>query len=478
MVKDTFSKKPTFKPSNLLWSIFYFSCSVFASMAYAAPLKNWIAFGEIRGHFEPCGCDVSTDLGGVIRLGSFVAKQRALAPDAAVFSLGNHLSVSRTDKISDALIMAAIKELNLTAALVNIIEATTPMASFPERSQIPWVLSNRHSEKVLPFASDFIRSATTQSLIFGYLSPTLTNAAGELIALNKAMLERWSKVEAPAGFSRIMLFSGTSQELKTLQASKAFDVIISANLHPLSPSEKLAAQRLPLEKLIYPGSRPSVLMVPVGGQGVLRGGELATKKPISIQDIFSKGSEDATPILKGPSTSEFSMSSEPITWLDRSWIHDSPLARIESQYNAEQRQVFLQFAEKKAKDKIVGTHYVGAAACKDCHKNAYEVWQSSRHAKAIDTLLSRDKHEDLNCTGCHVVGFESEAAGGYIDQTRTPHLANVQCESCHGPRSEHIKDPSNKPKVVASEACIQCHKDEHSPNFRFSEYWPKIQHGF
>ena len=35
---------------------------------------DWVAYGDIRGHIEPCGCDPQTDLGGVLRLSNLLQK--------------------------------------------------------------------------------------------------------------------------------------------------------------------------------------------------------------------------------------------------------------------------------------------------------------------------------------------------------------------------------------------------------------------
>ena len=61
------------------------------------------------------------------------------------------------------------------------------------------------------------------------------------------------------------------------------------------------------------------------------------------------------------------------------------------------------------------------------------------------------------CDGCHAVNYDI--------RTRTYTEWNVGCESCHGPGSEHMKNPSRATivnparidSVRASDVCIQCH---------------------
>ena len=67
-----------------------------------------IAFGDLRGYFEPCGCDPRTDLGGIVRLGGFIDLQRKNLItkhsqdliNLDVISLGNLISFKYSDNYS------------------------------------------------------------------------------------------------------------------------------------------------------------------------------------------------------------------------------------------------------------------------------------------------------------------------------------------------------------------------------------------
>jgi len=86
-------------------------------------------------------------------------------------------------------------------------------------------------------------------------------------------------------------------------------------------------------------------------------------------------------------------------------------------------------------------------------------WQSYKLQKSWYGKAFKGSNEDmptsLTCDGCHFVGYMS-------DEKRVEPA--IKCESCHGPGSEHIKEPKNAmyktsdvdPKR-SNEICFQCH---------------------
>jgi hypothetical protein len=62
---------------------------------------------------------------------------------------------------------------------------------------------------------------------------------------------------------------------------------------------------------------------------------------------------------------------------------------------------------------------MGVQACRICHETEYQDWAATPHARAFE-VLGPAQQADPKCMGCHSTGDR-------------PHLAGVQCESCHGP---------------------------------------------
>lgn len=119
--------------------------------------------------------------------------------------------------------------------------------------------------------------------------------------------------------------------------------------------------------------------------------------------------------------------------------------------------------------------FAGTAACFSCHQEAGKVWQDSAHAHALLTLEKDGHGRDPECVSCHVVGLDKSE--GFRSRKQTPELANVGCESCHGPGGSHAAEPAKFPMgKVGEKSCAPCHVPDHSPAFDFATYWKKIAH--
>ncbi|RJP75125.1 MAG: hypothetical protein C4532_00855 [Candidatus Abyssobacteria bacterium SURF_17] len=117
-------------------------------------------------------------------------------------------------------------------------------------------------------------------------------------------------------------------------------------------------------------------------------------------------------------------------------------------------------------EKDQSNQYVGAANCASCHEAVYRDWRKSKHARAYNTLLDRNRHFFPDCVSCHTTG--AGLATGFQVGQATGHLEGVQCEICHGPASEHVATDGvfQLRKAVPEELCVKCHDSEVSPNFK------------
>ncbi|MCE9533251.1 MAG: hypothetical protein K8T89_19305 [Planctomycetes bacterium] len=171
--------------------------------------------------------------------------------------------------------------------------------------------------------------------------------------------------------------------------------------------------------------------------------------------------------------------------------------------------------------------YTGSDACMVCHKehdNSGAIYAGSKHAQAysaLEKIATKPslRNFDGECIRCHTVGYDYNS--GYVNETKTPTLKNVGCESCHGPGSAHAAAPMNKQwalelspwkingqgkmpdaeklKAYLAEqnpakkqgilnqeelrvmlkvdrTCQTCHNAENDPHFKIETFWPKIAH--
>lgn len=145
----------------------------------------------------------------------------------------------------------------------------------------------------------------------------------------------------------------------------------------------------------------------------------------------------------------------------------------------------ITFADGDATTTITinaGTYLgVEGGNCVLCHSEYVEKWEATGHAdmftRAMEGTLS--DHYGENCISCHVTGYDTNADNNGFDdrdfvypaelttgvfaalQTTSPDammLANIQCESCHGPAYAH-GGAVNMSNDVTVDACATCHAE-------------------
>ncbi|MCX6929304.1 MAG: hypothetical protein NT154_39700, partial [Verrucomicrobia bacterium] len=147
---------------------------------------------------------------------------------------------------------------------------------------------------------------------------------------------------------------------------------------------------------------------------------------------------------------------------------------------------------------ITAATYMGLNTCALCHSggaiapNKVTPWENTKHAHIFeDGINGGAGTSGPRCFGCHTVGYNANtntiaihANGGFDDVARAAgwtwpnvlaptnwaymqatypsvaNLANIQCENCHGPGSQHaysLGDTKLISKSVSSGDCNQCH---------------------
>lgn len=120
--------------------------------------------------------------------------------------------------------------------------------------------------------------------------------------------------------------------------------------------------------------------------------------------------------------------------------------------------------------------YWGALVCAQCHAKQHEFWTKTPHARALETLVKKGKQSEESCLACHVTGYTALARQQRTEGRTTIDLTGyegVQCESCHGPGSNHSQ-PQVRTHARALQTCLPCHTKKESPRFDFAEALPRL----
>jgi hypothetical protein len=115
--------------------------------------------------------------------------------------------------------------------------------------------------------------------------------------------------------------------------------------------------------------------------------------------------------------------------------------------------------------------FVGSQACVDCHPDEHENYSKyaakAKSWKSIAVMASDLKpHELKECYECHTTGY---GQGGFVSIEQTPELANVGCESCHGPGEAHAEsgDPADITSPTDVSQCESCHTSDRVSAFKY-----------
>ncbi len=137
--------------------------------------------------------------------------------------------------------------------------------------------------------------------------------------------------------------------------------------------------------------------------------------------------------------------------------------------------------------------YMGAESCRSCHAGPWEHWRTTAHAGAYDALVKRGETDDDLQLARAVTGYRR--LGGFVSAERSGDLGGVQCEACHGPGKDHVRDhlllkaraglplqPESQgaPPIAMllpdEVTCLSCHDRETDPDFEYEAALKRVRH--
>jgi hypothetical protein len=143
--------------------------------------------------------------------------------------------------------------------------------------------------------------------------------------------------------------------------------------------------------------------------------------------------------------------------------------------------------------------------CSQCHSgtgydNPFEEFEQTGHAHFLDNALEGLGRSGATCVPCHTTGWDTSATAanngfddfafvypdtqyaGMLDSMQTTYpdamvRANIQCEACHGPGSNHNGATDDSKMVVSldEKTCAYCHDDDHY--HVYPSQWETSGHG-
>jgi hypothetical protein len=421
--------------------------TLLATSVYAEPLTV-IYSGNLDGELEPCGCTVEGDFGGIKRRASVLDSMRDQHPEPVVISSGGLITSQRViDRIKSEYILKGFTALDYDAIGLQWQDLSYGL-EFATQFDLPWVLSNGARSSIAR-VQPITRSLDGRFVVlkvFSWLNPDdspmrLMHTDHVLVQADpEALMGKIRQADRQGGVTVLT----TSLPLATVQ--KKFDLEAIDILLVRASYETFGAPRQVDKTLVLqPGSSGLYIArvdLEIDHKGDIRQWE---HKVIPL----SQSVPDAQRMNP---------------WYD--------------EYNATVEQNYLKRVEIRKQHESGASVFSGESKCKTCHPVQHEVWRQSKHAGAYKHLESVNKAYDPECVVCHTVGFNKP--GGFLDKLITPHLAGVQCESCHGPGKGHAQSAGRQPLAnrlwPKERMCAQCHVKNHSPSFSIDTYWPKIAH--
>ena len=406
--------------------------------------------GSTHGHLEPCGCFIGQS-GGLPRRATALASIRSQGFSPLLVDLGGvlptqdskmqeDLLTSPNDAVAETLAPPAVLPLDYlrTQKMLESMRLLKYEALVPDKADMIWgedVLTGTLAHQAFPILTTNIEG------FGGNVQSLLTKNVG-------------NKKVAVLGLSSLGLEDTTLTELAPLfsEIQKQVDVIvILSNLSP-EVNRTIAEKYQSVSAILSPGTGETenvgnVLLAYSGVNGETLGALL-----LNVGDTL------------GASAQQIALTEdvEDDTQIRELLLDFYTQVATDPQLQAGGERLFSD----EALEQDPRSGYVGSQACATCHRKEFDQWAHTSHATGFNTLLTVGKQFYPECVSCHVTGFRYET-GYQIGEEETEHLADVGCETCHGPGKQHITTPltTNIRGEVKNQVCLECHTPFHSPGF-------------
>ncbi len=451
---------------------------------------------DLRGYLGPCGCSENMR-GGIARAAYQLAEARKGEAPVFFVDSGDALfgqpaipeeAVLQQERKAQAL-AEAMKLMGLTTRAVGTLDDARG-APFRQALALPelpaeqlqllplgtskWAVVNSASLDGLPPRVAAARGAGAKFVLALVQQPleALTAAAGDGIAGVDLLVATRPKGELGGEQSRLLRSKTPLAQLQSKGRS-----LLTLELSLADSAEPFALQHGAMEQereLAALDQRIELLRTQVNEP--MLDEQLKGLRKAKLEEVIARREAlAATPLRPPAGKNVFTARFIP---LESNFPQLPEAVALVTAYDRDVGELNLQWARAHGKDCAAPEKgqaaYAGNASCVDCHEETFASWNSSKHAQSYPTLQKVGKNFHLDCIGCHVTGWQRPRGVCRIDHSGG--REHVGCESCHGPGSIHVADPTpdnigmgNEPKV-----CTGCHDAENSPGFNFEQYVKKI----
>ena len=402
---------------------------------------------DVRGEIRSCGCALH-DLGGLGRRATFMRVLRdTTTADVLLVDAGDFFSASiNYGKEKAELAMKSMALMNYDGVVPGEKEFGFGIEYFQTRAKAAG----------LPVLASNLYDAAADTLLFP-ASRVVTLRSGLRVGLIGVLSEKIKMPpQVPAGAVEVRDPAANVQAAADAVRPNADVIVVLA--HMSRGETKGLAEQLKGVDVVVQGHDGLPM------RHVQRWGE-----PYVLQ-VSAKGMYVGMAYATLDRSKRVATLTSSIVGLDKKFVDDEAVGKLFAAYDID-----IAEREKAKLPASVATAFAGANTCQPCHAAIFAKWEGTRHAHAFEVLTAQKREFDRDCTPCHTTGFFKQ--GGFVNASATPHLGGVQCESCHGNGFAHAKDPKVKTETAAKSTCRGCHTAEQTPEFEFTEFWSRIDHG-
>jgi cytochrome c554/c'-like protein len=408
-----------------------------------------VVSADTAGWIIPCGCTTNQS-GGLARRATYI-KQLAVDSDVIVADAGGAAGGdSAYDRLKFAAILSGEQAMGLAAHNLGGSELS---------------LGANECRRLADGGAPLVSANTTDRGGKPVVAPLkIVDAGGRRIALVGVVSPHYATAEIQVAPPGQAVFSALHD------VAGRYDAAIVLAYLPIEELESLAHE-LPEVDAVVGG--PTLQSIPPHKSG-----------PTLVTSVTNKGKFLATlrwqrPRDKSPASGSGDWNAEIFEVAEPLIDDPKQLAGVGRFEEELARRDFTPaeagFAAIVSDSQPTDSAVAGSDTCRKCHAAESKICDASRHHGAWQSLVDKGFSGDAFCQRCHTNAYG--LSGGFVSARRTPERVNVDCESCHGPASAHVKDPTNRTPFTAREQCTRCHDRENSPQFVYDTYWPRIEHG-